>query len=81
MIWTIIIGLFVGTIAKMLMPGRDPSGFIFTILLGIAGSIFANWIGAKQGWYVASQPAGLLASVMGSVLLLAIYRVLTREKI
>ncbi|MEZ4814093.1 MAG: GlsB/YeaQ/YmgE family stress response membrane protein [Bdellovibrionota bacterium] len=76
MIWTIVIGLFVGTIAKMLMPGKDPAGFIFTIALGIAGSILAYWLGMSQGWYMSGQPVGFIASIFGSLLLLSVYRVL-----
>jgi uncharacterized membrane protein YeaQ/YmgE (transglycosylase-associated protein family) len=73
-LWTIIIGLLVGLVAKMLMPGRDPGGFIITALLGIAGAFVANLIGRSLGWYTEGQPAGFLASVVGAILLLALYR-------
>lgn len=73
-LWTIIIGLLVGLVAKMLMPGRDPGGFIITALLGIAGAFVAHLIGSSMGWYTEGQPAGFLASVVGAILLLAIYR-------
>jgi uncharacterized membrane protein YeaQ/YmgE (transglycosylase-associated protein family) len=70
----IIVGLIVGAVAKLLMPGRDPGGFIITILLGIAGSVLAGWLGRAVGWYTTGEPAGFIASVVGAILLLAIYR-------
>ena len=74
MIWTLLLGLIVGVIAKLLMPGRDPGGFIITTLLGIAGSFLAYYVGASFGWYEEGEIAGLVASVIGAVILLAIYR-------
>lgn len=71
---TLIIGLVIGLIAKMLMPGRDPGGFIITALLGIAGAFVANYLGSAMGFYQANQPAGFIASVIGAMLLLGIYR-------
>jgi uncharacterized membrane protein YeaQ/YmgE (transglycosylase-associated protein family) len=73
-IGTIIIGLLVGIVAKLLMPGRDPGGFIITTLLGIAGAFVAKYIGQAAGWYSPDQPAGFLASVVGAILLLLVYR-------
>lgn len=73
-IGTIIIGLIVGVVAKLLMPGRDPGGFIVTILLGIAGAFVATWIGQAIGWYEAGEGAGFIVSVLGAILVLAIYR-------
>ena len=70
----IVIGLIVGVIAKFLMPGRDPGGFIVTVLLGIGGAIFAQWIGTAMGLYHQNEPAGFLSSVIGAMLLLVIYR-------
>jgi uncharacterized membrane protein YeaQ/YmgE (transglycosylase-associated protein family) len=75
-LWTIIIGLIVGAIAKLIMPGRDPGGFIVTILLGIAGALVAGWIGRALNWYAEGQPAGFIASVIGAILLLLIYRMI-----
>lgn len=80
MLWAIIIGLVVGVIAKMLMPGKDPGGFIVTILLGIAGAIVARWIGVQAGFYLPDEPAGFFASVLGAMLLLFGYRMLTRKR-
>jgi uncharacterized membrane protein YeaQ/YmgE (transglycosylase-associated protein family) len=74
LLWTFIIGLVVGLIAKLLMPGRDPGGFIITALLGIAGAYVAYFIGRGVGWYGEGEPAGFIASVIGAIILLAIYR-------
>lgn len=74
MIWTLIVGLIVGALAKLLMPGKDPGGFIITMLLGVAGAFIAHLIGVNLGWYVSGEPAGFVASVVGAVILLAIYR-------
>jgi uncharacterized membrane protein YeaQ/YmgE (transglycosylase-associated protein family) len=73
-IWTIVIGFIAGLIAKFLMPGRDPAGFIITTLLGIAGALVATWIGQAIGWYRAGEGAGLIGAVVGAVIVLAIYR-------
>lgn len=73
-IGAIIIGLLAGVVAKLLMPGRDPGGFIITILLGIAGALFATWLGRAVGWYGADQSAGFIGAVVGAVVILAIYR-------
>jgi uncharacterized membrane protein YeaQ/YmgE (transglycosylase-associated protein family) len=73
-LWMILIGLIIGAIAKLLMPGRDPGGIIITILLGIAGSIVAGFLGRLIGWYGPHQAAGFIASILGAMLLLFIYR-------
>jgi uncharacterized membrane protein YeaQ/YmgE (transglycosylase-associated protein family) len=73
-IWAIIIGLIVGAVAKFIMPGRDPGGIIVTILLGIGGSVLATWIGQAVGWYGPGQGAGFIASIIGAIIILAIYR-------
>jgi uncharacterized membrane protein YeaQ/YmgE (transglycosylase-associated protein family) len=78
-IWTAIIGLVIGAIAKLLMPGKDPGGIFITMLLGIAGSFLAGWLGRAVGWYQADQPAGFIASVVGAIILLAIYRMFKRS--
>jgi uncharacterized membrane protein YeaQ/YmgE (transglycosylase-associated protein family) len=77
---TIIMGLIVGVIAKLLTPGRDPGGFIVTILLGIAGAAVAGWIGRAMGWYGPGDPAGFIASVLGAILLLLVYRMFQRGR-
>ena len=78
-LWAFIIGLVVGVIAKLLMPGKDPGGFIITGLLGIAGSLVATYIGQAVGWYQPGQSAGFILSVVGAVVLLALYRVFTKN--
>ena len=70
----IIFGLIVGVIAKFLMPGRDPGGFVMTILLGIAGAVVAGYLGRLFGWYRAGESAGYLMSIVGAIVLLVIYR-------
>lgn len=72
----IIIGLLVGAVAKLLMPGRDPGGWIITILLGIAGSFVAGFLGRSLGWYQDGEAAGFLASVCGAIILLVLYRLI-----
>ena len=74
MIWTLIVGLIVGVIAKLLMPGKDPGGFFITMLLGVAGAMLANFIGIRVGWYNPGEAAGIIASVVGAIVLLSIYR-------
>ena len=72
----LVIGLLVGIVAKFLLPGDDPGGFIVTTLLGIAGSFAAGYIGRAAGWYHEGEPVGFIASVVGAILLLLIYRML-----
>ena len=74
-----IIGLVAGALAKLIMPGKDPGGIFITILLGIAGSLLAGFLGRASGWYQAGQGAGLIGSVVGAILLLAVYRLLKRR--
>ena len=77
-IWMIVIGLIVGVIAKLIMHGTGPAGCIPTALLGIAGSLVAAMLGQALGWYQQGQPAGFLASVIGAVILLGLYKLLKR---
>jgi uncharacterized membrane protein YeaQ/YmgE (transglycosylase-associated protein family) len=76
LLWELIIGLVVGAIAKFLMPGKDPGGIWITMIIGIAGSILATYIGQSAGWYHAGQGAGFIMSVVGAIVLLIIYRVI-----
>ena len=69
-----IIGLLAGAIAKLVMPGKDPGGFLVTMFLGIAGSFVAGLGGRGLGLYDPGQPVGFVASVLGAIVLLAIYR-------
>jgi len=74
----VLFGLVVGIIAKLLMPGRDPGGFIITALLGIAGAVLGGFIGRAMGFYQPGEPAGFLMSTLGAVILLFIYHKLRR---
>ena len=78
-VWTLIIGLIAGIVAKFLMPGRDPGGFIITILLGIAGAFLATYLGQAVGWYEAGQGAGFIGAVVGAVIILIIYRMMKKR--
>jgi uncharacterized membrane protein YeaQ/YmgE (transglycosylase-associated protein family) len=78
-LWTIVIGFVVGVIAKLLMPGRDPGGFIITILLGIGGSFIATDIGQRLNWYREGQPAGFIGAILGAILILILYRLIRRR--
>lgn len=73
-LWAIIIGFVAGALAKLIMPGRDPGGFIVTILLGIAGALVATWLGRTLGWYQNNEGAGFIGSVVGAIIILALYR-------
>ncbi|HEY7001367.1 MAG TPA: GlsB/YeaQ/YmgE family stress response membrane protein [Candidatus Udaeobacter sp.] len=79
-IWTLIVGLVVGAVAKLLMPGKDPGGFIVTILLGIAGAFIASYLGQAVGWYKPGQSAGFITSVLGAIILLLLYRLIFKRK-
>jgi uncharacterized membrane protein YeaQ/YmgE (transglycosylase-associated protein family) len=79
-IWTLIIGLVAGALAKFLMPGRDPGGFIITMLLGVAGAFLATWLGQAVGWYQAGEGAGFIGAVVGAVILLLIYRFVVKRR-
>jgi len=76
---TFIIGLVVGIIAKFLMPGKDPGGFIITAILGILGSFLATWLGRALGWYQEGATAGWIASIIGAIILLLIYRFFSKR--
>jgi uncharacterized membrane protein YeaQ/YmgE (transglycosylase-associated protein family) len=73
-LWMLIIGLIVGAVARFLMPGKDPGGLFITMLIGIVGALVAGYLGGVLGWYGRGEPAGFIASVLGAVLLLFIYR-------
>ncbi len=77
-VWMCVIGLVAGALAKLIMPGKDPGGIVVTMLLGIAGSLVAGYLGRALGFYQAGQGAGLIMSVAGAILLLAIYRLVKR---
>lgn len=76
-LWTLLIGLVAGALAKFIMPGRDPGGILVTMLLGVAGAFVAGFLGRAFGWYndVGDSP-GLIASVIGAIVLLGVYRLI-----
>jgi uncharacterized membrane protein YeaQ/YmgE (transglycosylase-associated protein family) len=76
----IVFGLVVGALAKLLMPGDDPGGIIVTILLGIAGAVVGGLIGRAMGFYDTQQAAGYIMSIVGAIVLLALYRMMTRRR-
>lgn len=76
----IVFGLVVGIIAKLVTPGRDPGGFIVTMLLGIAGALLGGFIGRAMGFYGANETAGWLMSIGGAILLLVLYRMVVRRR-
>lgn len=80
MLWAIIIGLLVGFVAKLLMPGKSPGGFIVTLVLGVAGSSMANWLGHSLGFYEYGEAAGFIGSVIGAMIVLSLYRALFGSK-
>lgn len=80
MIWALLVGLVVGAVAKFIMPGKDPGGIFVTMLLGVAGSVVANWIGRSAGMYAEGEVAGFIASVIGAMILLVVYRMFTGRR-
>jgi uncharacterized membrane protein YeaQ/YmgE (transglycosylase-associated protein family) len=75
----ILCGLVVGVIAKFLMPGRDPGGFIITIVLGIVGALVGGMLGRAVGWYGPNETAGFFMALLGAIVLLVLYRLFTRS--
>ncbi len=78
-LWTIIIGLVAGALAKFIMPGKDPGGIIITILIGIAGSLLFTYVGQAIGFYEAGQSSGFIGATVGAIILLAIYRLFKKK--
>lgn len=79
-LWTIVIGLVAGAVAKFIMPGKDPGGLIVTTLLGIGGAMLSTFLGQTIGIYRAGQPAGLIGAVVGAVIILWIYRIVKKRQ-
>jgi len=79
-IWTVLIGLVAGAVAKLIMPGKDPGGWIITTLLGIAGAIVAKYLGQFVGLYAEGEAAGFIGAVVGAIILLGAYRLITKSK-
>jgi uncharacterized membrane protein YeaQ/YmgE (transglycosylase-associated protein family) len=81
LLWELIIGLVVGAVAKLFMPGKDPGGIFVTMIIGIAGSIGATFLGQLLGLYKQGQSAGFIMSIVGAMLLLWIYRMIKRRSV
>jgi len=80
-LWTLIIGLVVGAIAKLLMPGKDPGGIFITMLIGVAGALLAGFLGRALGWYSDTGTGpGIIASIIGAIILLFLYRMFTGRR-
>jgi uncharacterized membrane protein YeaQ/YmgE (transglycosylase-associated protein family) len=78
-VWTIVIGFLAGLVAKLIMPGRDPRGFIITTLLGVVGALVATYLGQAIGWYRAGQSAGFVGAVVGALILLVLYHAVRKR--
>ena len=79
-LWILLIGLVIGAVAKFLTPGRDPGGCIITMLIGIAGSFVASYLGKALGWYQQGDAPSFIASVVGAMLLLLLYRLIAGRR-
>ena len=82
-IWTIIIGFIAGVIAKFIMPGNtnEPSGFILTAVLGVVGAVVASYLGQALGWYAPGEGAGLIGAVVGAIIILAVWGMISRRRV
>ena len=81
-IWTIVIGFVAGVIAKLIIPGKnEPSGFILTTILGIVGAVVASYLGQALGWYAPGQGAGLIGAVVGAIVVLFIWGMISRRRV
>lgn len=79
-LYIILIGFVVGLLARLLKPGRDNMGIIFTTLLGIAGALLAGWAGQQMGWYRPGQPAGFLGALLGAIVILIVVSLFRRRR-
>jgi uncharacterized membrane protein YeaQ/YmgE (transglycosylase-associated protein family) len=79
-IWTILIGFVAGLVARALLPGKQPMGFILTTVLGVVGSLLATYLGQAMGWYSAGAGAGIIASILGAIVILVLYGMVARRR-
>lgn len=80
-IWTIIIGLVAGIVAKFIVPGdNEPQGFVLTAILGIVGAFVASYLGQALGWYAPGEGAGFIGAVVGAVLILLVWGFVARRR-
>ncbi|HTY04519.1 MAG TPA: GlsB/YeaQ/YmgE family stress response membrane protein [Rhodocyclaceae bacterium] len=77
-IWTVLIGFLAGLVARAVTPGKGPTGFIMTAVLGVAGSVLASFVGQAMGWYAQGEITGFIGSVVGAIVLLVVYHMATR---
>lgn len=80
LLWVVIIGFVAGAVAKLIMPGKDPGGFIITIVLGVVGALLATFLGRLLGLYGPGESAGFIAAVVGAIILLGIYRLFKKKQ-
>lgn len=80
LVWVLLIGLLIGAIAKLLMPGKDPGGCVITSLLGVAGAFVASFLGQMAGFYRAGERAGFIGAVLGAIVVLALYRAIAGKR-
>jgi uncharacterized membrane protein YeaQ/YmgE (transglycosylase-associated protein family) len=79
LLWIIIIGFLAGVVAKLIMPGKDPGGFIITTVLGVVGALLATFLGRLVGWYQEGETGGFIAAVVGAIIILFIYRIIKKR--
>jgi uncharacterized membrane protein YeaQ/YmgE (transglycosylase-associated protein family) len=79
-LWMLIIGLVIGALAKLIMPGKDPGGILITMVIGVAGSLIAGFLGRSMGWYREGESAGFIASIIGALILLGGYRLIVGRR-
>jgi uncharacterized membrane protein YeaQ/YmgE (transglycosylase-associated protein family) len=79
LLWIIVIGFVAGVVAKLIMPGKDPGGFLITIVLGVAGSLLATFLGRLIGWYKPGESGGFIAAILGAIILLLAYRFMKKK--
>jgi uncharacterized membrane protein YeaQ/YmgE (transglycosylase-associated protein family) len=80
LLWIIIIGFVAGAVAKLIMPGKDPGGFLITIALGVLGALMSTFLGKLVGWYKPGESAGFIGAIVGAVILLVIYRLVKKKQ-
>ncbi len=80
LLWIIIIGIVAGAVAKLIMPGKDPGGFLITMALGVAGALLSTLLGKLIGWYKPGESAGFIGAVVGAIILLVIYRLIKKKQ-
>jgi len=79
LLYIIVIGLLAGAVAKLIMPGKDPGGIFITMILGVVGALLATFLGRMIGWYQAGESAGFIGAIVGSIILLVLYRLFKKK--